>query len=73
MSAIAGKLTKSPVLEIVVMTALIVITWIGMGLVSDFDVAEDEMEGTTILMWMIGLFLLSYAIALIAVIAQIIL
>lgn len=67
-----GKLLKSPIIEIVLMTALIIIGYIAMGLISSgIDTPEGGMSATGILLWLLGFFLLSYVIALIAVIAGI--
>lgn len=67
-----SKLFKSPVLEIVVMTALILIGYIAMGLISSgIDTPDDGMSATGIMWILLGFFLLSYVIALIAVIAGI--
>lgn len=63
---------KSPLLEIGLMTVLVIISFIAMGAISTgVDTPEDGMSAGAIAMVLLGFFMLSYAIALIAVIAGI--
>lgn len=67
-----GKFFKSPILEISLMMVLIIVGYIAMGLISTgIDTPEDGMSAGTITMILAGFFLLSFVIALIAVIAGI--
>jgi len=66
------RFIKSPILEIGVLTGLVIITYLAMTLISvGIETPEDGMSALTIVMVLLGFFLLSYAIALIAVIAGI--
>ena len=67
-----GKLLKSPVLEILLMLILIVVGYIAMGLAAPgIDTPDDGMSAGSITLILVGFFLLSFVIALIAVIAGI--
>jgi len=66
------SLGKSPAIEILLMTVLVIIAYIAMGLISaSADTPADGMSAGAITMALVGFFLLSYIIALIAVIAGI--
>lgn len=67
-----SKFLKSPVLEISLMLILIIVGYMAMGLISGgIDTPDDGMSAKAITMVLIGFFLLSFVIALIAVIAGI--
>ncbi|MDY6911327.1 MAG: sulfite exporter TauE/SafE family protein [Chloroflexota bacterium] len=72
MSAIKGKLFKSPVFEILLMTVLMIAAYVAMGIISNgIETPQDGYSAGSILLLLFGFFLLSYVIALIAVIAGI--
>lgn len=63
-----SKWMKSPYLEIMVMIAVIAIAYLGMGMISSgLEVPEGGMPGITIFWILLGSFLLSFGIAIIAV------
>lgn len=67
-----SKFLKSPFLEVFIMIGLMVITYVGMLLFSlGTETPEGGMSAMSILMVLIGFFLLSYAIAVVAVIGGI--
>lgn len=67
-----SRFLKSPWLEVLVMVGLMVISYVGMLLFAiGADTPEGGMEAINIVMVLIGFFLLSYAIAVVAVIGGI--
>jgi len=67
-----SRLFKSPLLEVNVMLAVLVICFVAMGLLSwGAEAPPGGMSGGTIWMWLFGFFLLSFGIALVAVIGGI--
>ncbi len=67
-----GKLLKSPWLEINLMVFVLIITYIAMAFLSwGAETPEGAMSGEAIWGWIFGFFLLSFAIALVAVIGGI--
>ncbi len=67
-----SKLFKSPVIEIAIMLILIVVGYIAMGMISSgIDTPDEGMSAGAITLILAGFFLLSFVIALIAVIAGI--
>ncbi|WP_051694161.1 sulfite exporter TauE/SafE family protein [Desulfohalovibrio reitneri] len=63
-----SKLTKSPYLEITIMVGVLVISFIGMGiLTTGMETPGGGMEGSTIFWILLGSFILSFGIALLAV------
>jgi uncharacterized membrane protein YfcA len=72
MSLKGNKFLKSPWLEINIMSLILVISYIAMGLIAkSIETPEGGMSASVILAWVIGFFLLSFAIALVAVMAGI--
>lgn len=66
------SLVRSPWLELEVMIALVIIAFGGMALISaTAETPEGGMSAMTIVAWLLGFFLLSFVIAIIAVIAGI--
>lgn len=67
-----NRLFKSPWLEVNIMVAVLIICYIAMGLISaGAETPPEAMTGGTIFLWLLGFFLLSFAIALVAVIGGI--
>jgi uncharacterized membrane protein YfcA len=67
-----GRLLKSPWLEINIMLAVLIIAYIGMAFIGwGAETPEGGMSGGAIWGWLLGFFLLSFAIALVAVIGGI--
>ena len=67
-----SKWLKSPFLEIIIMLGVLVLSYIGIAMVgSGLDAPEGGMAGRTIFWILFGSFLLSFAIALLAVMAGI--
>lgn len=63
---------RSPVLEIVLMLALLVISFAALGIMgAAAETPEGGMPGLIIVAWLLGFFLLSFAIAVVAVIGGI--
>jgi uncharacterized membrane protein YfcA len=67
-----NKLFKSPWLEINIMLAILIIAYIAMALISwGAETPADGMSGGAIWGWLLGFFLMSFAIGLVAVITGI--
>jgi len=67
-----SKYLKSPWLEIIVMVAILVLSYIGLALISwGAEPPPGGMSGGAIWGWLLGFFLLSFGIALVAVIGGI--
>lgn len=67
-----GKYLKSPWLEVMIMIVVLVISYIAMAFLSwGAETPPDAMSGMAIWGWILGFFLLSFAIALVAVIGGI--
>ena len=67
-----GKLFKSPWLEVNVMLAVLIISYIALALITgSADTQPGAMSGGAIWGWLFGFFFLSFAIALVAVIGGI--
>lgn len=70
--SINKRLLKSPWLEIIIMSAVLIISFVAMGLIAKgAPTPEGGMPVSVILAWIIGFFLLSFIIALVAVMAGI--
>jgi uncharacterized membrane protein YfcA len=68
-----NKFFKPPWLELIVMLAAVVISFIGLSIISFLSQmpAAGEMGNGTIVLWLLAFFLISFAIAMVAVIAGI--
>ena len=66
------KLFRSPWLEVNVMLAVLIISFVALGLITaSAETQPGEMSGGVIWGWLFGFFFLSFAIALVAVIGGI--
>ncbi|MHC4941953.1 MAG: sulfite exporter TauE/SafE family protein [Planctomycetota bacterium] len=67
-----NRFFKSPWLEVNIMLGVLIISYIALALISfASETPEGGMSGTTIFAWLFGFFLLSFVIALVAVIGGI--
>jgi uncharacterized membrane protein YfcA len=67
-----GKYLKSPWLEVIVMVAVLIFSFSGIAMIGwGLETPEGGMSGKAIFGWLLGFFLLSFAIALVAVIGGI--
>jgi uncharacterized membrane protein YfcA len=67
-----SKYLKSPWLEIIVMVAILVLSYVGLALIGfGAEIPPGGMSGGAIWGWLLGFFLLSFGIALVAVIGGI--
>lgn len=67
-----SKLTKSPWLEVNIMLIVLIISFTGLALIGQAaETPEGGMSGLAIWGWLVGFFLLSFAIAMVAVIGGI--
>jgi uncharacterized membrane protein YfcA len=67
------KLLQPPWLELVIMLSAVVLSYIGLSIISFLSEqpSAGEMGNTTIVLWLLAFFLISFAIAMVAVIAGI--
>ena len=66
------RLVKSPWLEVNIMLAVLIVCFVAMALISwGAETPAGGMSGKTIWLWLVGFFLLSFVIALVAVIGGI--
>lgn len=67
-----SRFLKSPWIEIILMVGVLIIMYIAMGLVATgTETPADGMPASQIFAWLVGFFLLSFVIALVAVLAGI--
>lgn len=68
-----SKFFRPPWLELVIMLSAVVLSYIGLSIISFLseEPAVGEMSNGTIVLWLVAFFLLSFAIAMVAVIAGI--